>query len=79
VIHSKYGLNENSPHKLICLNAWYLVGETIWEGLGDMTLLEMCTGVGFEVSKSLCHSSWLSQLSLCLWIRCNLSATVPVP
>lgn len=33
-------LSENGPYKLIYLNAWSPVGETIWEGLGSVTLLD---------------------------------------
>ena len=25
------GLNENGPHRLLYLNAWYPVGGTVWE------------------------------------------------
>ena len=33
-------LNENSSHMLICLNAWSLLGGTVWEGVGGVALLE---------------------------------------
>lgn len=36
-------LNENAPHRLMCLNTWYPVSRTVWEGLGGVALLkEMC-------------------------------------
>lgn len=39
-------------HRLIFLNIWSPVGETVWEGLGGMVLLEgVCLEVGFEVKK----------------------------
>lgn len=34
------GLNEDGPHRFICLNTHSLVGGTVWEELGGMTLLE---------------------------------------
>ena len=34
------GLNEYGPNRLVCLNAWSLVGGTVWEGLGGVALLE---------------------------------------
>lgn len=34
------GLSENGPHRLIGLNIWSLVDETIWDRLGDVALLE---------------------------------------
>jgi hypothetical protein len=34
------GLNGNGPHKLIYLNVWSPIGETIWEELWDAVLLE---------------------------------------
>ena len=37
---SRGSLNENGPHWFVYLNAWSLVGETFWEGLGGMALLE---------------------------------------
>lgn len=33
-------LNENSLHRPICLNTWSQAGETAYEGLSGMTLLE---------------------------------------
>lgn len=45
-------LNKNGPRRLIYLNTWSSVGETVWEGLGGMVLLEgVCLEVGFEVKK----------------------------
>jgi hypothetical protein len=26
------GLNENGPHRLMCLNSWFLVSGLVWEG-----------------------------------------------
>ena len=34
------GLNENGPHRLTCLNAWYLIDELFWEELGGVTSFE---------------------------------------
>ena len=34
------GLNENGPHRLMNLNTRSTLGETVWEGLGSMALLE---------------------------------------
>lgn len=42
-------LTEADPHRLIYLNAWSLVGGTVWEGLGGDT------GFIFDVSKNSCH------------------------
>lgn len=36
------GLNENSPHRVLCVNTWSLFGEPAWEGLGCETLMEKC-------------------------------------
>jgi hypothetical protein len=52
-------LNENGLHRVICLNAWFPVVGTVWEGLGSVALLECgfvggsvsSLGVSFEVSK----------------------------
>lgn len=47
-------MNENAPYRLDYLNAYFLLGRTVWEGLGDVALLEeMCHWgqAGFEVSK----------------------------
>jgi len=40
----EYGdLNENDPHRLIYSNAWFLLGGTIWRGLGGVASLgEVC-------------------------------------
>lgn len=32
-------MDENGPQRLICLNAWSLVGGTVWERLGGAALL----------------------------------------
>ena len=34
------GLNENVPHRLICLSTWFPVGETVCERLGAIAFLE---------------------------------------
>lgn len=34
------GLNENSPHMLICLDTSCPVNAPVWEGLGNMAILE---------------------------------------
>jgi hypothetical protein len=37
------GLNGNGPYRLIYLNTWSLIGETVWEGKGGVALLgEVC-------------------------------------
>lgn len=33
-------LSMNGCHGLKCLSTWFPVGETVWEGLGGMALLE---------------------------------------
>jgi hypothetical protein len=36
-----YGsLNENDLHRLVCLNTWFSTAGSVWEGLGDVSLLE---------------------------------------
>ena len=41
-------LSENGPHRLVRLNAWSLVGGTVWKGLGGVALLEdLCHRCGF--------------------------------
>lgn len=32
-------LDENGPHRLICVNTWFPAGGTVWEGLGGIALL----------------------------------------
>lgn len=34
------GVNETASHRPICWNIWSLVGGTVWEGLGGITLSE---------------------------------------
>lgn len=46
-------LNDNGPHKLMCLNALSLVGGTIWEGIRGVALLEEVLKV-HTVLSSLC-------------------------
>lgn len=36
------GLNENAASRLMYLNAWSKVAGTVWEGLRNMALLEVC-------------------------------------
>lgn len=43
------GLNENSSHKLICQNTWSAISETIWEGLGDVSLGALLEGSEFPI------------------------------
>jgi hypothetical protein len=41
------GLNENGPHRPICLNTWFLASGTHWEELGGVALPEgVCHGAG---------------------------------
>lgn len=35
------GLHKSGSHKLICLNMWSVVGETVWEELGGVVLLKL--------------------------------------
>lgn len=35
------GLSKNSPHRLVCLNAWSMVSGPVREGLGGVTLEEV--------------------------------------
>ena len=71
MINQCCGLNENGPHRLICLNAWSPVVGTVWEGLGVVALMEkVCHwGLGFEVSKALCLCLSLFFSTCYLWIR----------
>lgn len=47
------GLDENGSHRLVCLNALFPVGGTVWEGLGGAALSEeVSLEVDFEVSKA---------------------------
>jgi hypothetical protein len=74
------GLNVNSSQRLICLNTWFPVGGTSWEGTGSMAWLEE---VGhwklvFEVLKAYD----ICRYNLCLVIvhrNCKLSAAAPAP
>lgn len=34
------GLTDNAINSLLCMDAWFPVGETIWEGLEVVALLE---------------------------------------
>lgn len=36
------GLNDNGPHRHICLITWFPVGGPVWERLGDVALLKEC-------------------------------------
>lgn len=73
------GLNENVSHWLVCLNTWFQVGETIWEALGSVVLLQdlwhyrrMSVTEGRLWSlKSPCHSG----LALCLMLHSNRRVT----
>jgi hypothetical protein len=74
-------LNKNGPHWLICLNDWSQTGGTVWEGVGNVTLLwEVChCRQALRFQNPMIFQLVLSPSALCLWIRCNLSATAPVP
>lgn len=52
------GLNENGPKRLICLNAWSTVGRTVWEGFGDVAVLEeiLHWGQGWRFQKPMLTS-----------------------
>lgn len=43
-----WGLRENSPHRLLCLNAWFPVGRTIWGKTGGGVLLEKVCPQGWS-------------------------------
>lgn len=65
------GLTRNGPHRLINLNIWSLVGETVWEGFG--VLETVCHwGVALRFQKALGippPSVYLSfAVSLCLML-----------
>ena len=75
------GLNENSSHRLICLNNCSLVGRTVWEGLGGVVLWEKVhhwEGASFEVSKAHDMFSYLS-LTHAHGSGCKLSVTASAP
>ena len=40
------------PHRLKHLNDWLSVGGAVWEGLGDVALLEEVCHWGWEVSRA---------------------------
>ena len=43
-------LNEAGSHRLLCLNNWFLVGGTVWEGLeGEVLLEDMCHWGGLTI------------------------------
>jgi len=48
--HIIWGLSKNAlSHRLKCLNIWSLVGRTVWEGLGGMSLggMALLEGVSY--------------------------------
>lgn len=64
-MQTKTYLNENDPHRLICVITWSLVSGSVWQGLGGVTLLEVVSlGKNFEVSED----SRFLVLFLCLMI-----------
>lgn len=68
------GLNENGPYRLMYLDVWSLVGVMIWEGSGDVVILEEVWHWGcaftFLVSFSLPHACGSG---------CEFSTTIPLP
>lgn len=67
-------LDENSPYRLIYLNAWSLAGRTIWGGLGGVALLEeVYTGGRLWCFQSSCHS----QLAFSAWCKLSVTASAP--
>lgn len=42
VVTGRGSLNETVPHRLRCLNAWSLVGSTVWVDVGGVALLRKC-------------------------------------
>lgn len=71
------GLNENDPCRLICLDAWSPVSETIWEGLGVVALLEYIYHWGWALSfQNPDQAQCFPPSACCLQIRMlKLSAT----
>lgn len=65
-----YSLNENTSHRLIYLNAWFLVCKTIWEELvGVAFLKEVCSREWTLGFKSLCQ---VFSVSVCLGLSVSL-------
>lgn len=60
-------------HRVIYLNSWSPVGETVWERLGYMVLFgEICHWrqmLGFQKSTQWPYHSQLALCALCLWIN----------
>lgn len=69
-------LNENDLYRLLCLENWSPVGETIWKGLGGLALLEKVYHWGERALRSQ-NPPPFPVGSLCLWIICKLSAIAP--
>lgn len=75
VISCKCGLNENCPHRLIYVNAWFPVGGTFLGRIGRCGLVGGCVPVemGFGLSKA--HA--IPSVSLCLLV--SLLVSLPLP
>lgn len=43
------GFNENGPQSFICLNGWFPVDGTLWEGLRGLA------GGGMDLLEEVCH------------------------
>lgn len=72
------GFNENGPHRLMYLKTWLPVGETVWEGLGGLALLEEVYHKAWTLKCQKPILSWFCLLSTNR-SRYNCSATAPVP
>jgi hypothetical protein len=77
LIHHWGSLNNNNPHRLIYLNTWSPVAQTVWEGLGDIALLkEVYHGaVRFPEAQAISSASIFSVLCL----RCESPGGALVP
>jgi hypothetical protein len=72
------GLNENGPHRLMHLNALSIVGETVWEGLEGVALLEVCHwGWALRFHKPTLLYKPITGLSLSHACKSDISTQVP--
>lgn len=61
---------ENAPHRLICLYGCFSVVGIVWEGLGNMPLMEKACNLW----QAFRFQAISFQSVSCLWIRHKLSA-----
>lgn len=73
------GLSEKCPHRLLYLNTWIPVGETVGEGFEGTTLQnEVCPlGAGFEIKQA--SPFLLPVCSLCSDLCLKMAAQHPAP